>query len=229
VPGQFGVKDAVLAYALIDRAADLVSNGRLGKQLNVSIDDEQAAAGIRLAQPPGRMQSLDLGPGAPVVYIDFGHTPQAIEAALQAVPGPRIAVLGAGGDRDATKRPLMGAAAARNAQIVVVTDDNPRSEDPAIIRDQVMAGARQAARESGAQVVDGADRQRAIATALRLSGGEYRVVILGKGHENTQEIAGIRHPFNDLEATRLAWRSILETQQTVSPEPPSGPGKKEID
>ena len=95
------------------------------------------------------MQRVDLGPDAPVVYVDFAHTPQAVTAALAVVgtapaSARRIAVLGCGGDRDPEKRGPMGAAAAGGADVVIVTDDNPRSEDPAAIRAQVLAGARAA-------------------------------------------------------------------------------------
>jgi len=159
---------------------------------------------------PGRMQRLDLGPSAPHVVVDFAHTPQAVEAALRALPagGRHLVVLGAGGDRDATKRGPMGAAAARCADVVVVTDDNPRSEVPEDIRAAVLAGARGAAAD-GVRVLDGGDRRSAIAEALALAGPGDWVAILGKGHESGQIIGTQIHPFDDaLVAGELARRSL---------------------
>jgi UDP-N-acetylmuramoyl-L-alanyl-D-glutamate--2,6-diaminopimelate ligase len=125
-------------------------------------DVDAAAAGLAEASVPGRMQRIDLGPDAPIVYVDFAHTPQAVAAALDAEESRRrIAVLGSGGDRDPAKRRPMGAAAAQHADLVVVTDDNPRSEDPAAIRAEVLSGARTAG--GSAEVVDGGDRRSAIA------------------------------------------------------------------
>ena len=123
-----------------------------------------------------------------MVYVDFAHTPQAVAAALQAVgPARRIAVLGCGGDRDPAKRRPMGAAAAQHADLVVVTDDNPRSEDPAAIRAEVLAGAR--ARHAGrTEVLDGGDRRSAIRLALQRARPGDVVAILGKGHELGQEV-----------------------------------------
>ena len=145
------MRNAITALAMVD-----ITGGDLAA----------AAAGLAEASVPGRMQRVHLGPDAPVVYVDFAHTPQAVTAALEAVGSrPRIAVLGCGGDRDPEKRGPMGAAAARHADLVVVTDDNPRSEDPAAIRAEVLAGAR-AARAAGREVVDGGDRRSAIRLAL---------------------------------------------------------------
>jgi UDP-N-acetylmuramoyl-L-alanyl-D-glutamate--2,6-diaminopimelate ligase len=114
-----------------------------------------------------------------------------------------VVVLGAGGDRDRAKRPLMGVAAAAGADVVVVTDDNPRSEDPAAIRAAVLAGARTAAESSGARVVEVPDRRQAIATAVDL-GWSGVVLVAGKGHERGQEVAGTVHPFDDVDVLREA-------------------------
>jgi len=151
------------------------------------------------------MQRVDLGPGSPHVIVDFAHTPQAVEAALAALPpsGRRIAVLGAGGDRDPGKRGPMGAAAARGADVVVVTDDNPRSESPEAVRAAVLAGARAA---GSAEVVDGGDRRAAIARALALAGRGDWVAVLGKGHETGQEIGGRTSPFDDVTVVRELWQ-----------------------
>lgn len=187
--GDFNVANAVTALALVHAAG-------------LSVAD--AASGLAEAQVPGRMQRIELGPDAPHTVVDFAHTPQAVAAALAALPrtGRRIAVLGAGGDRDTTKRGPMGEAAAAAADIVVVTDDNPRSEDPAAIRAAVLAGARGVA---GTEVVDGGDRRSAITTALRLARPGDWVAVLGKGHETGQDIAGTISPFDDAAVIRETW------------------------
>lgn len=185
--GSFNIANSLTALAMVGAAGG---------------DVEHAASGLGDAYVPGRMQRIPTPAGAPHVVVDFAHTPQAVEAALAALPvgGRRIAVLGAGGDREAQKRPLMGAAAARHADVVVITDDNPRSEDPAAIRAAVLAGALQA--DTDAQIVDGGDRREAIAWALRCAGPEDWVAVLGKGHERTQEIDGVRLPFDDVAVVR---------------------------
>ncbi len=135
IPGDFNVRNALTALAMVD----------LWASTRLDVDLERAAAGLAEATVPGRMERVDLGEAAPIVYVDFAHTPQAVAAALGAVGTQRrIAVLGCGGDRDPDKRGPMGAAAARAADVVIVTDDNPRSEQPAAIRAQVIAGARAA-------------------------------------------------------------------------------------
>ncbi len=186
--GDFNVANAVTALALVGAAGG---------------DVDAAAAGLADAQVPGRMQRVELGVGRPHVVVDFAHTPQAVGAALAALPrtGRRIAVLGAGGDRDPSKRGPMGEAAARHADLVVVTDDNPRSERPGAIRAAVLAGARSAA-GPGVEVVDGGDRRAAIAMALgRARAGDW-VAVLGKGHEQGQEIDGRTSPFDDVAVVR---------------------------
>jgi len=188
--GAFNVANAATALAMVGAAG---------------LDVDAAASGLARAAVPGRMQRVDLGPGAPHVIVDFAHTPQAVEAALAALPpsGRRIAVLGAGGDRDPGKRGPMGAAAARGADVVVVTDDNPRSEAPEAVRAAVLAGARAA---GSAEVVDGGDRRTAIARALALAGGGDWVAVLGKGHETGQEIGGRTSPFDDVTVVRELWQ-----------------------
>ena len=189
LPGAFNVRNALTALAMVDVTAG---------------DVDAAAAGLAAASVPGRMQRVDLGPGAPVVYVDFAHTPQAVTAALEALGSPRrIVVLGCGGDRDPDKRRPMGAAAAQHADLVVVTDDNPRSEDPAAIRAEVLAGARAAS--GTADVVDGGDRRSAIRLALRRARPGDAVAVLGKGHEVGQEVAGAVLPFSDAEVVAVEW------------------------
>lgn len=138
-----------------------------------------------------------------LAVVDYAHTPDAVAAALAALrpaaaPGGLIVVLGAGGDRDPGKRAAMGAAAARGADLVFITDDNPRSEDPAQIRRVVLEGA--AAAVPDATVTEIADRRdaiRAAVSAARAVGAGAVVAVVGKGHESGQEVAGVVHPFDD--------------------------------
>ena len=194
--GDFNARNALTALAMVGAAGHDVAD---------------AAAGLARAQVPGRMQRVDLGEGAPHVVVDFAHTPQAIDAALAALPGTgrRIAVTGAGGDRDPSKRASMGEAAARGADVVVVTDDNPRSEVPAAIRAAVLDGARNALAALGrdpGEAVDGGERRGAIARALALAGEGDWVAILGKGHERGQETNGVVVPFDDVAVVEQCWR-----------------------
>ena len=156
------------------------------------------------APPPGRLEPVVGGAGSPRVLVDYAHTPDAVATVVGVARslGPhRLAVVvGAGGDRDAGKRPGMGAAAAA-ADLVVVTDDNPRSEDPAVIRAAVLAGARAA---GGAQVREVADRAVAIAEAVAWAETGDLVLVLGKGHETGQEGGGRVLPFDDREVAARA-------------------------
>jgi UDP-N-acetylmuramoyl-L-alanyl-D-glutamate--2,6-diaminopimelate ligase len=138
------------------------------------------------------------------VIVDYAHTPDAVELALQAARGATkgrlFAIVGCGGDRDPGKRPAMGAAAAWTADVVIVTDDNPRSEDPATIRAAALAGAREAV--PGVDLHEIGDRRQAIASAIELAGPGDTVVVLGKGHETGQDVGGVIHPFDDRETVR---------------------------
>ena len=142
---------------------------------------------------PGRLERVDAGQDFTVV-VDYAHKPDAVEAALAALrpltDGRLIVVLGAGGDRDPGKRPLMGEIAARLADVLVVTDDNPRSEDPAAIRAEILAGTR----DGTAEVIEVGDRRAAIREALALAAPGDVVLVAGKGHETGQEVAGVVHP-----------------------------------
>ncbi|CAH2599480.1 UDP-N-acetylmuramoyl-L-alanyl-D-glutamate--2, 6-diaminopimelate ligase [Rhodovastum atsumiense] len=157
----------------------------------------------RLTGVRGRMElAARLANGA-AVYVDYAHTPDALERLLSALRPHTHArlhvVFGAGGDRDRGKRPLMGEAAARLADVAVVTDDNPRSEDPATIRAEVLAGCRAAGNGRGR---DGGERRAAIASALSDLGPDDVLVVAGKGHEQGQTIAGMTLPFDDAETVR---------------------------
>ena len=150
---------------------------------------------------PGRLERIDEGQDFEVV-VDYAHKPDAVAAAIGALRpvtrGRLVVVLGAGGDRDAGKRPLMGEIAAAGADLLVVTDDNPRSEDPAAIRAAILAGTAGA----GAEVLEIGDRRAAIAEAIRRAGPGDVVLVAGKGQETGQEIAGVVHPFDDRAVAR---------------------------
>ena len=185
LPGAFNQVNTAVAYVALRE---------------LGIDPEAARAAV-LTDPhvPGRMERVCAEPYA---VVDFAHTPDAIAAALSALRararGRLIAVLGAGGDRDPLKRAAMGAAAALTADVVVVTDDNPRWEDPSEIRGAVLAGTRVVA--TSAEIVEIADRRAAIryaADAARAAGPDSVLAVLGKGHETGQDIAGVVHPFDD--------------------------------
>jgi UDP-N-acetylmuramoyl-L-alanyl-D-glutamate--2,6-diaminopimelate ligase len=162
-----------------------------------------AIAAIEVAHEiPGRMERVvERGDGFPLCLVDYAHTPDALVLALEAVrpitPGRLVIVLGSDGDRDRGKRPIMGAIAARLADVVVVTDENPRSEEPGSIRTAILAGAL-GERPGGRDVVEvTTSRADAIRHALTLAGDADTVIVTGKGHEPTQEIAGVFHRYND--------------------------------
>jgi UDP-N-acetylmuramoyl-L-alanyl-D-glutamate--2,6-diaminopimelate ligase len=183
MPGRHSVANALLAIA------GLVAIG---------IEPRVAALGVAACPGvPGRLERVT-APGSVLGVVDYAHKPDAIVAVLAALgavcTGRIICVIGAGGDRDRGKRPLMGAAAARGADLVIVTDDNPRGEDPGAIRAEVLAGARAA---GGAQVVEVAGRRDAIDEAVRRACDGDTIALLGKGHERGQEISGDTYPFDD--------------------------------
>ena len=189
LPGTFNVANAALALAMLDAAG---------------FDAPELAPALASAVVPGRMERFG-GPGGVTAVVDYAHTPAAIEVALQAVrptANRLIAVFGCGGDRDREKRPLMGEVAARLADLVVVTDDNPRSEDPAAIRAAAVEGAARVPEADRAEVREIGGRRDAIAWALGRARPGDVVMVLGKGHEQGQEIAGVRHPFDDRAVVR---------------------------
>lgn len=166
-----------------------------------------------LTAVPGRLQPVSTGQSAePLALVDYAHTPDAVEQVLRVARevadrrgGALWAVLGCGGDRDASKRPLMAAAAERGADRVVLTSDNPRSESPASILEAMAAGL-----GSKGQAVLEIDRAHAIALALQAASPNDVVVIAGKGHEDYQEVAGVRHPFSD---ARVALAALQQRVQ----------------
>jgi UDP-N-acetylmuramoyl-L-alanyl-D-glutamate--2,6-diaminopimelate ligase len=141
-----------------------------------------------------------------VAVVDYAHTPDAVRTALAALrpdtTGRLITVLGCGGDRDAGKRPGMGAAAAEGSDVLVVTDDNPRSEDPAAIRAAMLSGVSEVPDGRRAEIIEVAGRREALAVAVRLARAGDTLLVAGKGHETGQEVAGTVHPFDDRDVLR---------------------------
>ena len=191
-----------------------VSNllGVLGVLLASDVPLDRAITQIARFEPvAGRMQKVSAS-GQPLVVVDYAHTPDALEKMLgtlrpiaDARNGKLIVVFGCGGDRDPGKRPEMGAIAGRIADRIVVTSDNPRSEDPQSIIDAIAAGTS----GSGAAIETTVKRDEAIVAAVAGASERDTVLIAGKGHEPYQEIAGVRHPFSDSDHARTAlaaWR-----------------------
>ena len=190
LPGRFNVANAVLAVALLDAAG---------------VPVETALAGLADTVVPGRMEPVDAGQPF-VAVVDYAHTPDAVSTALAALrgatPGRLIAVLGCGGDRDPGKRPAMGSAAAAGSDVLVVTDDNPRSEDPGAIRAAMLAGVADVPGDRRAEVLEVAGRRDALAAAVGIARPGDTLLVAGKGHETGQEIAGTVHPFDDRDVLR---------------------------
>jgi UDP-N-acetylmuramoyl-L-alanyl-D-glutamate--2,6-diaminopimelate ligase len=188
-----------------------VSNllGVLGALLAADVPFNSALAELAKLEPVnGRMQRLGgrVQNDEPLVVIDYAHTPDALEKTLDALRpmaiargGQLVCMFGCGGDRDATKRPLMGAIAEKIADSVVVTSDNPRSEDPQSIIEQITAGMQDASKVRRIE-----DRASAILQAIRCAAREDVIVLAGKGHEATQEIMGKKRAFSDQDHARLA-------------------------
>jgi UDP-N-acetylmuramyl-tripeptide synthetase len=229
LPGEHGwrARKKLSAWQVIDHAdgVDLSIGGDFGRgevdlrllgRFNVANAMAVAAVWLSLGMPfedvlqrlqalrpiPGRMQRVE-APGAPLVVVDYAHTPDAITNVLQAlrpiaqVRGGRLwCLFGAGGDRDPGKRPLMGLAAERHADRLVITSDNPRSETPFRIASDIRAGL---SREPWLTELD---RGEAIRRALSEADEADVLLIAGKGHEAWQEVAGVRHPFSDVETVR---------------------------
>ena len=190
LPGRFNVANAVLAVALLDGAG---------------VPVETALAGLAETVVPGRMEPVDAGQPF-VAVVDYAHTPDAVSTALAALRdatrGRLITVLGCGGDRDPGKRPGMGIAAAAGSDVLIVTDDNPRSEDPAAIRAAMLAGIQSVPDGERAEVHEVPGRRAALAAAVGLARPGDTLLVAGKGHETGQEVAGTVHPFDDREVLR---------------------------
>jgi UDP-N-acetylmuramoyl-L-alanyl-D-glutamate--2,6-diaminopimelate ligase len=178
------------------------------RALGVPLADAVAALAA-LTPVPGRLQRLGAEGDAIEAVVDYAHTPDALEQVLaalrplaQARGGRLVCVFGCGGDRDPAKRPLMGEIAARLADAVIATSDNPRSESPQAILDQITAGVPGGASHSSWRVMS--DRRDAIATAVGEADPRDVVLIAGKGHEDYQEIQGVKHRFLDAEVAERA-------------------------
>ncbi len=194
-----GADRQVLATRLIGQynVANLL--GVIAALRAVDVSLSEAVDACRALLPvPGRMECLHR-PGQPLVAVDYAHTPDALDKALAALRplaaqrgGQLWCVFGCGGDRDATKRPLMAAVAEKNADRVVVTSDNPRGEKPEAIISQVLLGL---AQHEGVAVE--ADRAAAIALAIGEAAAQDVILLAGKGHEDYQEMAGVKRPFDD--------------------------------
>ncbi|MCV7170325.1 UDP-N-acetylmuramoyl-L-alanyl-D-glutamate--2,6-diaminopimelate ligase [Mycobacterium manitobense] len=184
LPGRYNVTNCLLATALLEA---------------VDVSPEQAAPGLRTAAVPGRLEPVDRGQDF-LALVDYAHKPGALRAVLETLRqhagGARVAVVfGAGGNRDPGKRAPMGRTAAELADLVVVTDDNPRDEDPAAIRAAIVAGAREAG--TAAEILEVGDRRGAIDCAVAWARPGDVVLIAGKGHEAGQTSQGRTRPFDD--------------------------------
>ena len=191
IPGRFNAANGMAAWTALHE---------------LGLPDAVLATAMRDVRVPGRMELVDEGQEF-VAVVDYAHSPDSVARVLASVqPGEgsrRIVVLGCGGDRDREKRPIMGRIAAEGADLLVVTDDNPRSEEPAAIRAAMLAGVT----DPRGEVREIADRRAAIVAAVSEAQPGDVVLILGKGHEPGQEVGGTVHPFNDCEELRMALRS----------------------
>ncbi len=196
LPGRYNVANGLLAVAVCTAAG---------------AESAVAAPALATVDVPGRMQRVERGQDF-LAIVDYAHKPAAVESViatlrghLAADTGGRLAVVvGAGGDRDAGKRPLMGAAGARGADLLIITDDNPRSEDPAAIRTALRRGALAVPEAERGEVREIGDRAAAITAAVDWARPGDVVLVAGKGHEAGQEIQGVKHPFDDRDVLAAA-------------------------
>ncbi|RJQ82364.1 UDP-N-acetylmuramoyl-L-alanyl-D-glutamate--2,6-diaminopimelate ligase [Pseudonocardiaceae bacterium YIM PH 21723] len=198
LPGDFNIANALLAIGCLH------SQG---------VEHDAITAGLEAMAVPGRMERVAVGQEFTAV-VDYAHKPGAVTAVLDAAreqaTGEVIVVLGCGGDRDSGKRELMGRAAASRSQLLIVSDDNPRSEDPAAIRRAMLAGAYDLPAGQRGEVLEIGDRRQAIAEAVRRAKPGDIVVVAGKGHETGQEIQGVVQPFSDRDELTAAIKAKLE-------------------
>jgi len=182
--GDFNVTNAAMAIVLAHRA---------GVPLQAAADAIAGCPGV-----PGRMERMFGRSPGPLAIVDYAHAPDSIAAAIRAVqpvtPGRLIVAIASDGGRDEGKRPFMGKVAAQGADVVVVTDDNPRDEDPAKIRREIIVGAREVGR---AEIIEAATREEAVEICARIAGEDDTILLTGKGHETTQEIRGEMHYHDD--------------------------------
>lgn len=192
IPGAYNVANSVLALAIL---------------AELGIDPVAVSAAVGSAQVRGRMERVD-GDQPFLAVVDYSHKPAGVSGALRALrpltTGRLIIVLGCGGDRDRGKRPVMGDVAAREADVLIVTDDNPRSEDPASIRRAMLDGARAVPADESAEIIEEGDRRRAIERALGMARDGDTVLVAGKGHETGQQVGAAMLPFDDVSVVREA-------------------------
>ncbi|MEO6958315.1 MAG: UDP-N-acetylmuramoyl-L-alanyl-D-glutamate--2,6-diaminopimelate ligase [Antricoccus sp.] len=190
--GSFNIANALMAMAMLEV---------------VGIPAQIAAVGFSVVAVPGRMQLIDQGQDF-LAVVDYAHKPAAVQAALGALrsqtQGKLILVLGCGGDRDRAKRAIMGAVGARMADLMFVTDDNPRTEDPAMIRAAMLAGAFDVVADERAEVREIGDRDKAIRSAVLAATAGDVVLVAGKGHEHGQYVGNEVLEFDDVERLTAA-------------------------
>ncbi len=208
-----GTMPVTLRLAGAFNAANALAAIAVGVTQSVSLATIAEALAV-MPGIPGRFESVDEGQEFAVI-VDYAHTPDGLENVLrtarEVTRGRLIAVFGCGGDRDRTKRPMMGRIAAEWADHAIVTSDNPRNEDPVAIIDEVRPGVDEGVRGRNVRVDYESDRRRAINLAIAAAQAGDLVMIAGKGHETTQTIAGVNHPFDD----RQVAREILRASRTT--------------
>jgi UDP-N-acetylmuramoyl-L-alanyl-D-glutamate--2,6-diaminopimelate ligase len=192
IPGAYNVANTLLACAILAEAG---------------VDVAAVAPALATAQVRGRMERVD-GDQPFLAVVDYSHKPAGVAGALRALRpltnGRLIIVLGCGGDRDRGKRPVMGQVAATEADVLIVTDDNPRSEVPADIRAEMLAGARSVPDGQAALIIEQGDRRLAIEQAIALADRGDTVLVAGKGHETGQDVGGVMLAFDDVTVLRDA-------------------------
>lgn len=203
LPGLVNVSNSMVAIV----AAHLA-----GLSLDEAIEGVATAHGV-----PGRMERvIERSDSDPLAIVDYAHTPDALTLALEGVrpitPGRIVLIFGSDGDRDQGKRPVMGEIAARLADVIVLTDENPRSEPPAAVRAMIREGI-QKVRPDLADVHEVEPRALAVETGLRLAHSDDTVIVTGKGHEPTQEVAGVFHRYNDRDAYLEAHARIIAERE----------------
>jgi len=196
IPGRYNVANSLLAFAILAEAG---------------VEVPAVAGALAQAQVPGRMERVDAGQPF-LAVVDYSHKPAGVAGALRGLRpltnGRLVIVLGCGGDRDRSKRSVMGQVAGAQSDVLIVTDDNPRSEDPAAIRAAMLAGAREVPAGERAEIIEQGDRRRAIEQAIALAGPGDTVLVAGKGHETGQEVGGVMLPFDDVTVLRESLSAI---------------------
>ncbi|HEX8304414.1 MAG TPA: UDP-N-acetylmuramoyl-L-alanyl-D-glutamate--2,6-diaminopimelate ligase [Jatrophihabitans sp.] len=212
IPGGYNIANALLAFAILAEAG---------------VEVAEVAPAVAGAQVRGRMERLD-GDQPFLVVVDYSHKPAGVAGALRALrpltAGRLIIVLGCGGDRDRGKRRVMGEVAATEADVLIVTDDNPRSEAAAEIREAMVEGACSVPAGQRARLVEEGDRRDAIVRAIGLAGPGDTVLIAGKGHETGQEVAGVLLPFDDVSVARDALAALGYSEQAQCASATGGDG-----